>query len=96
MAENSKDVKSSEMTVERFESLSTDEAHSKNALHKTQTMGTVTITDEVDIYLVPAPSADPRGICTFSISTEDSNHDSRSPEPLQVAENCVHLSCLNL
>jgi hypothetical protein len=61
MADNTKDLKSSEMTVERFESLSTDEAQSKNALHQTQTMGTVTITDEVDIFLVPAPSADPRG-----------------------------------
>jgi hypothetical protein len=78
MADESKDLKSSEMVVERFESLSTDEAHSKNALHQTQTMGTVIITDEVDIYLVPAPSADPRGTRTFPISTGDTNHDSRS------------------
>jgi len=61
MADITKDAKPSEMTVERFEYLSSDEEHSKDGLHQTQTMGTVTITDDKDIYLVPAPSADPRG-----------------------------------
>ncbi|KAL5115153.1 hypothetical protein ACEQ8H_006989 [Pleosporales sp. CAS-2024a] len=60
MATDVKDVKSSEPMVERFESLSADEAHGKHGLHRTHTMGTVMINDDVDIYLVPAPSADPR------------------------------------
>lgn len=60
MAEITKDAKPFDVQVERFEYLSTDE-ESKDGLQKLQTMGTVTITDDKDIYLVPAPSADPRG-----------------------------------
>jgi hypothetical protein len=47
-------------TVEKFETLSQDEAQSKGAAHH-NTMGTVTISDSAEIYLVPSPSADPRG-----------------------------------
>lgn len=60
MADTTKDAKPSEVNVERFEYLSTDE-ESKDGLHQSQTMGTVAITDDKDIYLIPAPSADPRG-----------------------------------
>lgn len=56
-----KDAKSSQTAVERFEYLSTDEEQAKDGIHRSQAMGTVTITDDTDIYLVPAPSADPRG-----------------------------------
>lgn len=61
MAAITKDAKTSETAVERFEYLSSDEDQRKNGTFQTQAMGTVTITDEKDIYLVPAPSADPRG-----------------------------------
>lgn len=56
-----KDAKSLEAAVERFEYLSTDEEQKKDCIHQSQAMGTVAITDDEDIYLVPAPSADPRG-----------------------------------
>ena len=46
--------------VEKFETLSQDEAQSKNVARH-QTMGTVTITDSNEVFLVPSPSADPRG-----------------------------------
>lgn len=66
MAEITKDAKLADVQVERFEYLSSDE-ESKDGLQKLQTMGTVTITDDEDIYLVPAPSADPRGYSTCSL-----------------------------
>ncbi|KAH5100556.1 hypothetical protein HBH71_233140 [Parastagonospora nodorum] len=56
----SKDEKVVGSTVERFESLSADESDGKNGLQQSETMGTVRFTEEQDIYLVPAPSADPR------------------------------------
>jgi hypothetical protein len=55
MSANDKDV-----AVEKFESLSQDEAQSKHDA-RNQTMGTVTFTDSDEIFLVPSPSADPRG-----------------------------------
>lgn len=61
MMSTRKDEKLVDSTVERFESLSADESDGKNGLQPTETMGTVRFTEEQDIYLVPAPSADPRG-----------------------------------
>ncbi|KAF7455593.1 MFS general substrate transporter [Pyrenophora tritici-repentis] len=60
MTDITKDSKPSEATVERFEYLPSDEEYSKDGLRQTHTMGTVTITDDTDVYLVPSPSADPR------------------------------------
>jgi hypothetical protein len=37
------------------------------AVTKSTTVGTVTISDSQDIYLIPSPSADPRGESTWSI-----------------------------
>ncbi|KAF3031576.1 hypothetical protein E8E12_000958 [Didymella heteroderae] len=48
-----------DITVEKFESLSHDESHRKGGI-QSDAMGTVTITDDTEIYLVPSPSADPR------------------------------------
>jgi hypothetical protein len=61
MMGDGKEDKVAEMTAEKFETLSAEEADGKDGLHQTQTMGAVTITDMEEIYLVPAPSADPRG-----------------------------------
>lgn len=61
MAAITKDAKTLETAVERFEYLSSDEEQSKDGIRQTQAMGTVAITDDKDIYLVPIPSADPRG-----------------------------------
>jgi hypothetical protein len=60
MLGETKDAKALEATVERFESLNDDEMQGKG-LTPSSAMGTVTITDLNEIYLVPAPSADPRG-----------------------------------
>ena len=51
------------LAVEKFETLSEDEAQSKDTARH-QTMGTVTMTDSDEVFLVPSPSADPRGKCT--------------------------------
>ena len=62
MGEIIKDMKPLQAAVERFEYLSADEEQTKkDGGHARQAMGTVTITDDEDVYLVPAPSADPRG-----------------------------------
>ena len=50
--------------VERYEVASDD----LEGLQKTTTMGTVTISDESEIILVPAPSADPRGTLPVCLS----------------------------
>jgi hypothetical protein len=56
MQEPAKDVKALETTVERFEEMQNKGIPSPGA------MGTVTISDHKEIYLVPAPSADPQGM----------------------------------
>lgn len=43
--------------IERYEVVSDD----MDGLKKTTTMGTVTISDDSELILVPSPSADPRG-----------------------------------
>ena len=60
MLENMKEVKPLETTVERYETVSDGEMSSK-VIQQPAAMGTVTITDQKDIFLIPAPSADPRG-----------------------------------
>jgi hypothetical protein len=60
MLDQAKDAKASEATVERFESINDDEMQGKG-ITPPGAMGTVTITDLKEIYLVPAPSADPQG-----------------------------------
>lgn len=61
MLENTKEIKPLETTVERYETISDGEVSAK-VIQQPAAMGTVTITDTKDIFLVPAPSADPRGI----------------------------------
>jgi hypothetical protein len=64
MATEVKDAKVMEATVERFESLHSEEMKGKG-FTPPAAMGTVNLTDLQDIYLVPAPSADPRGMMIF-------------------------------
>lgn len=45
--------------TEHFEFMSSEE--NGKGIQQPETMGTVTFTDDSEIYLVPAPSADPRG-----------------------------------
>jgi predicted small secreted protein len=56
-----KDTKAMETKVERYEFTSDAEAGFVKPVQETAAMGTVTITDLNEIFLVPAPSADPRG-----------------------------------
>jgi hypothetical protein len=64
MASEVKDAKVMEATVERFESLPGEEMKGKG-LTPPAAMGTVNLTDLQEIFLVPAPSADPRGMMSF-------------------------------
>jgi hypothetical protein len=64
MLDNRKDAKYLEPTVEKFESIDDDESQGKT-IQRPSAMGTVTISDLDDIYLVPAPSADPQGMFSF-------------------------------
>jgi hypothetical protein len=64
MLDNRKDAKYLEPTVEKFESIDDDESQGKT-IQRPSAMGTVTISDLDDIYLVPAPSADPQGRFSF-------------------------------
>jgi hypothetical protein len=68
MHDQIKDAKIMEATVERFESLSDEEMNGKG-LTPPEAMGTVNFTDLTEVYLVPAPSADPRG--TVSLNDVD-------------------------
>jgi hypothetical protein len=52
-------------TVDRYEVV--DDESGKAVQQELAAMGTVTITDTKDIYLVPAPSADPRGALSASL-----------------------------
>ena len=52
-----------EATIERLEEADSDVI---KPVQTTDTMGTVTINDAEDIFLVPAPSADPRGALSAS------------------------------
>jgi hypothetical protein len=62
-------VDSKDTTVEKFEYLSQDEAHSKGAAQH-DTMGTVTILHSSEVYLVPSPSADPRGTPVVALTLD--------------------------
>lgn len=97
MAQIKKDAKLLDVNVERFEYLSSDE-ESKNGLKKLQTMGTVTMTEDKDIYLVPAPSADPRGDW-HALATDErqfSDYYCRPSQLTQMEKDCLHFSCFNL
>lgn len=51
-------------TVDRYECV--DDESGKGVHQESAAMGTVTITDTKEIFLVPAPSADPRGALSTS------------------------------
>lgn len=55
-------MKEVETTVDRFETVSDDkDGITKVVVPQPAAMGTVTITDTEETFLVPTPSADPRG-----------------------------------
>ncbi|KAF1955747.1 MFS general substrate transporter [Byssothecium circinans] len=59
MAIETKDLKSTEMMVEQYETIS-DGGEGAKVTHQPAAMGTVTISDLEEIFLIPAPSANPR------------------------------------
>lgn len=61
MLDNIKDSKAMETKVERYEVASDGETGIVKPVKESAAMGTVTITDLNEIFLIPAPSADPRG-----------------------------------
>lgn len=64
-----------ETTVQKFEHVSDEDGPIK-AVPQPAAMGTVTITDLEDIFLIPAPSADPRGASSLCSKRCGRNTDS--------------------
>lgn len=64
MTNEFKESKTLETQVEKFEYASDGEAATQKTVQDAA-MGTVTITDLDEIFLVPAPSADPQGSSYF-------------------------------
>jgi hypothetical protein len=62
MFDDIKDTKAMETKVERYEVASDGETGFVKPVQESAAMGTVTITDLNEIFLIPAPSADPRGM----------------------------------
>ena len=61
MIDGIKESKAMETQVERYEIASDGETGFTKPVEESAAMGTVTITDLNEIFLIPAPSADPRG-----------------------------------
>ena len=62
MFDDIKDTKAMETKVERYEFASDGETGFVKPVEERATMGTVTITDLNELFLIPSPSADPRGL----------------------------------
>jgi hypothetical protein len=62
MVNNMKDPKAMETKVERYEVVTDTESGIVKSIQEPAAMGTVTITDLSEIFLIPSPSADPRGL----------------------------------
>jgi hypothetical protein len=65
MLDDIKTPKTMKTEVERYEVVSDAETGIVKPIQEPAAMGTVTITDLDDIFLIPAPSADPQGSCTL-------------------------------
>jgi hypothetical protein len=63
MLKDIKDSKTMKTEVERYEVASDNETGIVKPVPESAAMGTVTITDLDEIFLIPSPSADPRGMC---------------------------------
>jgi hypothetical protein len=61
MLDDSKDLKAVEPNVERYEVASDSETGIVKPVQESGAMGTVTMTNLSEVFLIPAPSADPRG-----------------------------------
>lgn len=59
------DNKSKESTVEHCETVS-DVETGTNKVERSAVTGTVTLSDTADIFLIPGPSVDPRGLLHYS------------------------------
>ena len=59
-----KDPKAMETKVERYEVVSDGETGFVKPVVEPAAMGTVTMTNLDEIFLIPAPSAGPRGLCS--------------------------------
>ena len=61
MLDDTKNSKAMETKVERYEVASDSETGIVKPVQESGAMGTVTMTDLNEIFLIPSPSADPRG-----------------------------------
>lgn len=92
MSDETKEMKSM-TTVERYETVADGGEVAGKAHQRPEAMGTVTITDMEDIFLVPAPSADPRGASiSFRVEAAILTHGLRPTEHVKMEENCIYNS----
>lgn len=92
MIDEFKDPKAMETKVERYEVVSDGETGFVKPVQEPAAMGTVTITDLNELFLIPAPSADPRG--QYSATRSQSSGALIAPirpiEPFQISQSCLH------
>jgi hypothetical protein len=67
MLDDIKDPKAMETKVERYEVISDGETGFVKPIVEPTAMGTVTMTNLDEIFLIPAPSADPRGLSSATL-----------------------------
>src|SRR5690242_10235316 len=98
MIDNVKGTKAMETKVERYEVASDGETGIVKPVQESAAMGTVTITDLNEIFLIPAPSADPRGMSSAALirPRDFLTVFNRSVESLQVPQDIVHCARLDL
>lgn len=65
------DKKQETTFVDRYEVVDTEDGETIKPAPETAAMGTVTLTDSKDIFLVPTPSADPRGAVPSPLHRSD-------------------------
>jgi hypothetical protein len=68
MLDDIKDPKAMETKVERYEVVSDGETGFVKPIVEPAAMGTVTMTNLDEIFLIPAPSADPRGLSSVTLN----------------------------
>lgn len=99
MHEDAKGSKAMETQVERYEVVSDTETGFVKPVQEPAAMGTVTITNLDEIFLIPAPSADPRGSWSQTSSRPNVMHTDlliRPTELVKVSQDPLHRVSVNL
>lgn len=97
MLDDIKDTKAMETKVERYEVASDNETGFVKPVEERATMGTVTITDLNELFLIPSPSADPRGlwIKMSKLSNVVLTFLIRPAQFTKLSQDCLHYSSID-